>query len=301
MFLRRKLLRDLFESGYRIQRPQALSADTVGHYRRLLRSLEGFLGRAPVVGDLTQHTLCAWLASSGLAAWSPATLNTARARMLALSHYAIEHGYLKQVPKIPKIREPKRLPQSLSFAEVEQILNATNTLGGEIAQIPAANYWLALCLLWYWTGVRPGVPWKLCWQWVNLDNQLLYVPAEIQKQFADQSFRLHPDVVTALVSIERPSRELIFPWPWTRMIQYRWWHKLLELAGLPTNRRYGMGIWRRTHATLLHAHGGDATAALGHSSDKITRQYYLGDGGRCAADLLPRPKLPDDDPQLRLF
>jgi len=228
-------------------------------------------------------------------------LNKIRAKLIALSHYAVEQGYLKQVPKIPKSREAKRIPQVLSVAEAERIFAAVHDLQGTISCVPARDYWLALCLLWYWTGLRPGVPWRLEWRWLSIPEKLLYVPAEIQKPFADQSFHLHSDVLDALKSILKPSRKLVFPWPWHHATKYDWWHKLLKNAGMPTGHRYGFGIWRRTHATLLHANGGDATQALGHSSDAITRQYYLADMGPYAADLLPRPKLPDDDPQLRLF
>lgn len=56
---------------------------------------------------------------------------------------------------------------------------------------------------------------------------------------------------------------------------YLHYAKLLGRAGLPTTRRFKPQCLRRTFASYLERVGGDATAALQHSSRKVTQQSYL--------------------------
>lgn len=66
--------------------------------------------------------------------------------------------------------------------------------------------------------------------------------------------------------------------------------KLFRLAGLPSGRDCKPQRLRRSHATHLKAAGGDPTLALGHSSEEVTRRYYLDPvilGDESPAALLP--------------
>lgn len=49
---------------------------------------------------------------------------------------------------------------------------------------------------------------------------------------------------------------------------------VLRLAGLPTNRKYKFHCLRKSHASYLKLGGGDSTDSLGHSSEDITRVRY---------------------------
>jgi integrase len=50
--------------------------------------------------------------------------------------------------------------------------------------------------------------------------------------------------------------------------------KLLAEAGLPADRRHKFHCLRRSHASYLHAAGGDARESLDHADEKTTRDHY---------------------------
>jgi integrase len=87
------------------------------------------------------------------------------------------------------------------------------------------------------------------------------------------------------------SRRLLFPWPYSPSTLYNHYSRLLRRAGLPDDRKSKPQRMRRSFASHLEAAGGNATAALKHSSRKVTERAYLDPrivGGQNHARLLPR-------------
>jgi len=268
------------------------------------------LRRPAMVSDLTDETIAgflAWYSSQRLYRWSkrmpvPRTVNKLRDQLLALAKLAQQKGLLREVPDVRSLPEYHHTPEAYNPADINALLVACRALPHSYCGIPAGLYWQAAILVSYDTGIRSGTLWQLQLTDVSLSSRSIRFRAETQKNRQAQILRIHSQTVAAIHKIWQPEREPLFPWaahPQTRINHYR---KILIAAGLPTGRMEMMHKLRRTTATLMHNAGGDATQQLGHSSDAVTRRSYIApDLSQQACDLLPRPVLPDDDPQLTLF
>lgn len=76
---------------------------------------------------------------------------------------------------------------------------------------------------------------------------------------------------------------------------YNRYRKILEEAGLPTDRNHKFHCLRRSVASYFEAVGGDATKLLGHSTRRVTEKSYLDPTiteTKHASDLLFRPNPP---------
>jgi integrase len=103
----------------------------------------------------------------------------------------------------------------------------------------------------------------------------LRVPAAARKgKRKPATYWLKPVTLKVLGRLA-PKEGLIFKSAASPSSFYHRWKHLLEKAGLPTGRSEGPQKLRRSYATWIAAAGGDATAALGHSSSAITKRSYL--------------------------
>ncbi len=272
-------------------------ASTIDAYQNALTNLAKFAGREVLSEELNDDLgagCMAWLLERGR---SPATANKVRAHLTAVWRLAKRRDLIGRSPQVERLREPKRQPKAWRAADLGKILASAAREQGEIAGVRAADWWMALFLVLYDTGLRISATMALEWAW--LDGDMLDVCAEVQKQNADQSLDLSADALAALDAIRRPTRRHIFPWPWDRggpqwATLNRRLRRILTRAGLPTTRRDLFHKLRRSNASYLKAAGGDPTSQLGHSTERVTRAYL--DPRICRprrqVDLLPRPKVP---------
>lgn len=146
--------------------------------------------------------------------------------------------------------------------------------------IPANLYWPALGAAIYSTAARVGVVMKTPLVNLDLDHGYLRLWAAANKQRKGQMIGLHPETVAALRRIVREPRELVFPWPydkggasWPTLIRHL--RRILERAGLPTDRKHLFHCLRRTTATRMTAAGGieKAREQMGHSTQKVSFRY----------------------------
>ncbi len=291
-------LERFFADLYRPRRLLGCAAGTIRQYHLVLASFARFLGRTPEVSDLDEDIISeylAWMATGH----ARATVWNHRKMLMALATYAQKKGLLASVPDVARIRLPRSIPTSYTVSEIAQLLEAARSQTGFIDGIPAGSYWFAFFLTAYDTGARASALWAL--QWSDWREPFFLFRAETQKQRADQMLRVAPDTARALAAIRRGTG-LVFPWPLKRRAKYNRIRRIFRDAGLPHGRKDLLQRIRRTTATLMHQAGGDATAQLGHSSDTITRMFYLASQDATqACDLLPRPSVPVADRQRRLF
>lgn len=304
------MLAEFFARLYQPRRLLGRSPETVRRYENTLGHFKRFLKRLPRVSDLNEDTIsdfAAWFAALPVGKYrptdrKPATINKAITNLVALAKYAHAKRLLGEVPDVRTVPDYRRAPApGYTQDEMERLLAACWGRRGDVAGIPAGRYWLALTLILYYSGARPGVVWSLSMGHVDLNRETVFLPAEHQKQRVDQVLRIGPDAVSAVRAILKPPRDRLFPWSLNPSMRYYHWHRILQSAGLPVVHRDQFRKLRRTCATLCHVNGADATAQLGHSSDAVTRRHYLTDTGPQAADVIPRLRLPSDDPQRRLF
>jgi integrase len=237
-----------------------------GHqqYRTAVNRFAAFLGRDPMLSDLNETTVAAFLADSVTSGGiGPVTANS-RLRMLRTLHrFARRKKFpVPDLEDVDKLPVPKRLPKAWTMPELENLLSACADMPGRLMGVPESRYWKALILLLYDTGLRISATRQIRWNEIDFKSGVLSVPAERMKNLVEQTFTLHPQTIEAIVATLPPRRRLIFSWPfgkphvlWDRL------RKLLKLAGLPDDCKSMFHRLRRTCATHLASVAGTAAAA----------------------------------------
>jgi integrase len=284
----------LFDSLYRPRRLPGRAArhPTILLYRNLFRSFAQFLARPPLVADLDEDTLAAYLAWLTRRKLSNYTVNLHRARLLSLASFAWRRRLLDTMPEVARLPEWETERTVYSPQQVALLAAAARQVRGLHLGLPRSQFLVAAVLLAYDTGLRAGALYGL--RLADVDMAAMTVTARdvTQKTRKTQRLRFSPQTAAVLASIMQPPRELLLPWPATVDSRYYWLHRLLRLAGLPDTRR---DLWqriRRTTLSLADRYGADAVRQAGHSDRRTTERYYLAEPDWVeAADVLPRPPL----------
>ncbi|MFH1923801.1 MAG: phage integrase SAM-like domain-containing protein [Planctomycetota bacterium] len=233
------------------------------------------LGRPSMIEDLTDESLSGhlgWLLDQGL---SRATVNSSRGSLVSLWRHAYRKKLLTELPTVEKLKEYKRLPEAWTLEELARLLQACAETPGWIGGLKACDFWQALVLVLYRTGLRRRADMEIEQSHVDLQTGWLFVPGENQKQKADQRFRLSEDAMDAIRRIWLPPRRLLFPWPnRLRRLYYRF-DTILGRSGLPSTRKDKFHKIRRTTASYIAKVAGAEAAGrqLGHSGSDVTKRY----------------------------
>lgn len=292
-------LMGFFDRFYRLRRLLNRSMATIDDYRSTIRFFGRFLMRTATVADLTDDNVSGFLDWTIGRGRSPFTANKQRATLHALWRAARRSKLIEGEPTIEKIATEKRVPEAWSLSEFARILDAASRVPGLVGDVPAADWWRALLITAYDTGLRISP--LLHAELANLDQTegWLRVKASTQKQKAEQAFKLHAHSLTAIAKILRPDAKFLFPWPYDPKRRVwrtlnRHYRAILKAAGVNTTARDLFHKVRRTTATYLADQAGAAVAQayLGHSCASVTAAYLDPTKIRAlrATDLLPRPE-----------
>lgn len=290
---------EFFDRTYAPQRLTESSHDTVMGYRRALVEFSWFLASDPTFHNLDEDTVerfLVWMKRTGR---SNATINKYTRYLLAIWNYAWKKRRVSDQPRdIRPLPESKRIPDAWSAEQMGRILAAARQTEGTITDIPARDWWPALLLTDYDTGLRIDALMQARVSDYDASTRWLKIPAEVQKQDADQVFRLHPDTIAAIEATNPSTREHLFPWP---LIDHKYkflrtrYRRILAAAGLGTSRHDTFHKLRRTSATAVCNAFDRETAQrhLGHSHPSVTARYLdprlIVPKHNTAADAIARP------------
>ena len=298
-------LSNFLKESYAPQRLADSSVDLVDRYHLTIDHLSCFLACDAtfehLVEDIVERFL-AWLKKSDR--FANATINGYRAMLLALWRHAWRKSKVKELPRdIHKFKVSKLIPEAWSPDEMGMMLKAAREATGDVCGAPSSVFWPALILTLYDTGLRIAALMQAKLSDFDFESRWLKIPAEVQKQDADQVFRLHEETVDAIARIEPAKRELIFPWPFDADNRYHiltdHFRKILKAAGLSDTKRDLFHRIRRTSATAVAQVLGEAAAQhhLGHSSISVTKRYLdprkLA-GKQSPSESIERPRLASD-------
>ena len=308
-------LTEFFDKYYRPERLELQGANdsTVKAYELALARWRDHTDDPPL-WQVNDSVIARWLTELGKTR-SPSTVNKNGRHIAAILRYAGPRGYraaaakgiLAEVPYVPVLKLAKRVPEAWTMEQLGQILASCQQEKGSVAGIPAGTFWYALVLFLYVTGLRKNAALNLRVEHMHFASGTVLVPAELQKQFADQAFKLTDACVQALAATFPPDRDLLFPWPKDRFKTSSWrcitiaFRQIILRAGLPATSKDLFHKLRRTTAThLANSQGLDfAQQHLGHSTQWVTKMYVdprqLTHAKR-AADALPEPVPPQPAP-----
>ena len=268
-----------------------LSSERVRQLEICIRQFQDWAGRTLSLPDLSEESIRSFL-SFLLQSMAPNTVNTRRSMLLALWRCAWEEEYLSNPPRACKVRRakvPPTIPEAWSPEEVRRVFDAARHAAGEIAGIPACDWWGSILSVAYDTGERRTA-------------LLLTEPADLSLDKCSIIFRhrkgnrprwcaLHPDTIAACRRIYDPCRARVWPFPARREAlddRFGW---ILKRAGV--RHAPSMGLFhgmRRSAGTIAEANGADGAKLIG-CTRKVFEQHYLDPRflDRSQLDKLPRP------------
>jgi integrase len=289
-----RTLRNVFLYDYQPNRMPLAKDGSILKHLQAINKLADFRGCDVTIDQLSDELIegfMRWLVAGGRQAISA---NSLRAALLAQWNFIYQRKLIDVRPGyIKKLRVPKRVPVAWTVEELNCILSAAAGMPGFVVDVRAADWWVALILTVYDTGLRIGAALALRTEWLDLRSGYLWVPAEVQKQNADQTFKLAPDTLAALDRINPARRDVLFASTHDRHELCNWYRVILQRAGLPHGEKDLFHKLRRTSASYIARYGGTlaATEHLGHSSARVTGHYLDPRISRQqqAVELLPRP------------
>ncbi len=252
-----------------------LTDGTVAQLRVAVRMLSRYLERDATVADLSREVVLAWMR------WlhqsrAPATVNSKRRAIVAIWNAAAERDLCSLPHRIPKLKEPRRIPVTWNMSEVDRIFAVLSRLPGEWSGVPVPLCWRIALLVFWDTGNRLNPVMQATLSQVDLAAGTMLVPAEhVKGRGEDRVHWLHSQTLDSIRASLPSRREKLFPFPWGMTQVWRHLKKILRDARLPDDSKHMFHCFRRTAESYAAAERGVAWAAsaIGHSVAVAKKSY----------------------------
>lgn len=263
-----EILRTYLARNLRIE-----SDKTRSLYRYVVADFAESLNREPTAADFTDDNLAAFIQHRRQLGRSPHTIDREADRLLTLWRCAAQER-LCPWPRIKLKSHAPPIPEAWLRPEVESLFAAAGRYPTPIKGVPGGLFLLGLLGVFWDTGERLTPVLDLARTDVDLSARIVRLRGRKAgaRDMVREISRATADDVRRLLAAHNGAG--VFAGS-SRATVYYHLPKLLTIAGLPVDRRSKFHRLRRSHASHLHAAGGDATASLGHSSDAVTRASYL--------------------------
>lgn len=278
------------------------SQESVRLLRHAITQFSRWLGRPAVLEDLDDLVVSQWLTAMAEKK-SPNSVARERSGILALWNLAQGRGLVRLRPTVAPELVPQSTPRAFTTEELARLADSARYSYGWVGPIPASVFFRALIAVGLETGERISAilntP-RHCW-----NRPTLTVPASIRKgRRQERVYELSPEASDLVDQVSRHTGPTVFWWLASGTALRKRWKTITRRAGLGEGRDVQFHALRRSTASHLAAAGLDATAYLGHSTDRITRRSYLDprvvDAARPKAwQQLPRVFKPDPEPPAR--
>jgi integrase len=204
---------------------------------------------------------------------------------------ARQWNYLTAVPSLPKVDGMESDKRFVTMDHFEQLLKALDDDQSIVrqprsskARFEPADWWKALLMTLWVSGMRIGAALALRWDDVDLEAGTAMSRARHNKAKKDQ--RVDLKAAVTLLRALKGFDPRVFPWDRDRTSLYGHFERLQSAAGihLPcpgdhehTDRChvYGFHDFRRAHATYNYGHVSDRDlqAQMGHATFETTKVY----------------------------
>lgn len=295
-------LSTFLETVYVPLRLRGRSPESVRLLKHAITQFSRWLGRPALLDDLEDLKVSQWLTAMA-AKKSPNSVARERSGILALWNLAQGRGLVKLRPTVAPELVPQGVPRAFTTDELARLADSAKLAWGWVGPVPARTFFPALIAVGLETGERINAILRTprhCWT-----RPTLTVPAAIRKgRRQERVYELSPEASDLVDAVSRHEGPTVFWWVASDTALRKRWKTITRRAGLGDGRDVQFHALRRSTASHLAAAGLDATAFLGHSTDRITRRSYLDprvvDSRRPKAwQSLPRVFRPEPDPPAR--
>ena len=269
---------------------RTLCAGWIGHLQVAVRLFQAWNGPTRI-SDLSDDLVSRFVVHRCRQV-SAVTANNNRRAILALWRCAWRKRLHAELPRdVPKAPATTDEPEAWLLEEIERLLDVAQRWPGNCNGSLAGQFWPALILTLYDTGLRIGAALQIRTVDVDLERRAVLARGRSQKNRTGQWLRISEQTARAVAAIYRPAYKLLFNWPYTQQYLTRRFRKLIDAAGLAQPAK-PFHKFRKSCASYTLAAGGNPTIQLGHSSPSVTRVYLDPRivQRQQAADILPRPK-----------
>jgi len=265
-------LTTFLETVYVPLRLRGRSPESVRLLRHAITQFSRFLGRPALLDDLDDLVVSQWLTKMAEKK-SPNSVARERSGILALWNLAQGRGLVRLRPTVAPELVPQGVPRAFTADELASLAASAGQASGWVGPVPAATFFRALVAVGLETGERIhailSTP-RSCWQ-----RPVLIVPASVRKgRRQERVYELSPEACDLVDAVSRHEGPTVFWWIASDTALRKRWKVITRRAGLGDGRDVQFHALRRSTASHLAAAGLDATAFLGHSSDRITRRSY---------------------------
>jgi len=292
-------LETFLDTVYVPLRLRGRSPESVRLLRHAITQFSKWLGRPAVLEDLDDLVVSRWLTAMAEKK-SPNSVARERSGILALWNLAQGRGLVKLRPTVAPELVPHNVPRAFTSDELARLAESARHAAGWVGPVPASVFFPALIAVGLETGERINAllstP-RYCW-----NRPCLTVPASVRKgRSQERVYELSPEACDLVDHVVMHTGPTVFWWIASGTALRKRWKVITRRAGLGDKRDVQFHALRRSTASHLAAAGMDATAFLGHSSDRITRRSYLDprvvDASRPKAwQSMPRIFKPEPEP-----
>lgn len=233
------------------------------------RSYALFCGRTVLVGELDCDSVNAWLSWLKLQTLQPTTIDSYRRHLLAVWRCAFDSGANQNPPlRVKKIKQPRRVIEAYSLAEIRRLLEAAKQLKGRHKNGNRRSiFWSCLIHAAYSTGLRRGDLLLVFRNQIDAHGCATVIQA---KTGVEVRVRFSPETLQLAAWLSSPSG-LLLPWPYRKDALVPRFQALKRLAGIDR----GTLKWLR-RAAGSHAERekpGSGPLLLGHSPQVFRASY----------------------------
>jgi integrase len=263
---------DELRAEYIAKNQRIQSLKTIRLLNVVVSNFEKYLQRQATVDDLSDEGIAEFRKHRRTEGMADSTVDGEVAKLLALKRYAAARGISAQ--SILRFRRtPPPTPVALLKWQIRKLWKAAYRADGVVGPVPARIFWPALLDVLWDSGERIYAVYSL--ERPDIDARTRWVTFRQRKGNGRVMHKRMRRVTIRNLQrlIEAHDEPQVFGVvsPATIYSQYS---VLLAKAGLPTDRHSKFHCLRKSHASYLHAAGGDSRASLGHSTEAVTIQHY---------------------------
>ena len=260
---------------YLAENPCITSRETGRRYTTLLNHLAEHFGREPTYEDLTVRWYGQWINwRRDQQRWEPGTIRGDAEKLGAIWRWeAARRGDPKPVLRLPKA--VSRDAVAWTDAELATLMDAARASQRRIGGLPSRVYWPAMLGVLIDTGERIKAAHALRAQDIDLEARVVtFDRAHRKGSLSDNRCPISRPTARDLAELLRyRAVEPLAPVKCPSL--YHGLSRLLQDAGLPSDRSRKFHCLRKTTATLLLRQGGDPSTQLGHADPELTRRRYI--------------------------
>jgi integrase len=268
---RHETLVEFYRSTFGPLRFNHLTTASIEQYEIAIRHWSRFSGDVPI--NHIDDILLAQFAGQLLKTRRPATVNKSMRHVMAILREAKERKLISAVPRVRKLPEELPTPRAFLIEEITRLIATASNQAGTICGLPAGAWWRSLLMGYFNTGARYSALLKTRTADVFPDEGYLILKASLQKNHREHLRWLKPQTVLVFREIWSPSRELMWPWPFTLPIVRKHFKRIADEAGVPMVKGKVLHRLRMSFASYCEAGNRDATRELDHSARSVTLRY----------------------------